>query len=370
MRQVYGDNGKEWVSETPPLETITAKELSKMRLPPVEFIIDRLMPVGLGVLAAPSKTGKSFMVLDMAACIAKGSLFLGYSTNKAEVLYLALEDSKARVKDRLGKILGKWEYPAGLYIATEAKRLVGGELAEQIDGHMKRHDKTKLVIIDTFQKIRPPRKAGKDPYETDYEVLGELQEICKKWKIGVLLVHHTRKKGGKDSDPFELILGSTAIAGASDYMIVLDQKQDDDYFTLHAKGRDIENIDLAIEMDWNAFRWQRLGNAQDIYDRKMRAAYQDHPAIKTLKHKLAEIEADPDEPIKEYIVTASDFQNDIRLFTRQQVGTSARDFNRIIQAFDPYLLEDGIKHTFTGVTEYHRGDTGKYHHYKYLELIK
>ncbi len=101
MRQVYGDNGKEWVSETPPLETITAKELSKMRLPPVEFIIDRLMPVGLGVLAAPSKTGKSFMVLDMAACIAKGSLFLGYSTNKAEVLYLALEDSKARVKDRL-----------------------------------------------------------------------------------------------------------------------------------------------------------------------------------------------------------------------------------------------------------------------------
>ena len=355
------------MSSVQPLKTITAKELEKMELPPIEFIVNDLVPIGLGVLAAPSKTGKSFMVLDMAVCIVKGSLFLGYSTNKGEVLYLALEDSKVRVKDRLGKILGKREYPAGLHIATDARRLMGGELTEQIDIHMRKHDKTKLIIIDTFQKIRPPRKAGKDPYEADYEVLGELQEICKKRKVGILLVHHTKKKGGKDCDPFELILGSTAIAGASDYMIVLDQKQDNDHFTLHAKGRDIENIDLALEMDWKDFRWQRLGSAQDIYDRKMRAAYQEHPAIKTLKHKLAEIEADPDEPIKEYITTATDFQNDIRLFTCQQVGTSARDFNRIMQEFNPYLLEDGIKHTFTGVTEYYKGLRGKLHKYKHIK---
>lgn len=350
-----------------PLETITAKELEKMKLPPVEFIVKRLVPIGLGVLAAPSKTGKSFMVLDMAVCIAKGSLFLGYSTNKAEVLYLALEDSKARVKDRLGKILGKWEYPAGLYIATEARRLIGGELTEQIDSHMRKHDKTKLVIIDTFQKIRPPRKAGKDPYETDYEVLGELQEICKKWKIGVLLVHHTRKKGGKDSDPFELILGSTAIAGASDYMIVLDQKQDNDHFTLHAKGRDIENIDLAIEMDWNAFRWQRLGNAQDIYDRKMRAAYQDHPAIKTLKHKLAEIEADPDEPIKEYIARPKDFRQDVLNETGQLIGTSELNFSKILRDFDRYLYEDGITHIEPERRTTYKGNGGMFHKYKYIK---
>lgn len=344
-----------------PLETVTAEELSTMNLPPVEFIVNKLIPQGLGVLAAPSKTGKSFMVLDMAICVAKGSLFLGYPTNKAEVLYLALEDSRARIKDRLGKVLGKWEYPAGVHIATEAKGMNNGEFTEQINGHLEKHPRTKLIIIDTFQKVRPPKKASKDPYEADYEVLGELQSICKKWRIGILLVHHTRKKGGRDSDPFELILGSTAIAGAADYMIILDKRQKDDYFTLYAKGRDIENIELAINMDWKSFKWQRLGSSQDVYDRKMRAAYQEHPAIKTLKHKLAEIEADPNEPIKEYIITASDFQNDIRLFTRQQVGTSAREFNRIIQEFDPYLLEDGIKHSYSSVTMSYKLEIGRAH---------
>lgn len=67
---------------------------------------------------------------------------------------------------------------------------------------MREHPDTKLVIIDTMQKIR---EVGGEAYSyaSDYEIIGKLKEFADRYGICVLTVHHTRKQPAGDA--FEMI---------------------------------------------------------------------------------------------------------------------------------------------------------------------
>lgn len=45
--------------QRPTLETITAADLLQKEIPPIRFIVDNLLSVGLNILASPPKYGKS-----------------------------------------------------------------------------------------------------------------------------------------------------------------------------------------------------------------------------------------------------------------------------------------------------------------------
>ena len=93
------------MTETPELNLISAAELFSMDIKPVEFVIEGLVPVGLVLLASPPKYGKSWLCLDMALSVAMGHDFLGFKTNKSNVIYLALEDRNDRLKQRTTQLL-------------------------------------------------------------------------------------------------------------------------------------------------------------------------------------------------------------------------------------------------------------------------
>ena len=54
------------------LDTITAADLQKKDIPPLRFIVDKLLTVGLNILASPPKYGKSWMVLALCLAVAAG----------------------------------------------------------------------------------------------------------------------------------------------------------------------------------------------------------------------------------------------------------------------------------------------------------
>lgn len=89
----------------PMLNVISAPELQRAKLPPLEFLIEGILPSGTSLLTAASKIGKSWMVLDLGLCQASGRPFMGHKTNQCGVLYLALEDSLHRLQNRMDKIL-------------------------------------------------------------------------------------------------------------------------------------------------------------------------------------------------------------------------------------------------------------------------
>ena len=75
-----------------PLSWNRAAGLLGAKLRPIRYFVEGLLPQGLALLAAPPKYGKSWLALDLCVSVARGAPFLGRETERADTLYLALED--------------------------------------------------------------------------------------------------------------------------------------------------------------------------------------------------------------------------------------------------------------------------------------
>ena len=228
------------------LKTVNCEQLMTTPLKPIEFCIDGMISTGLFILAGAPKIGKSWLALDIALSIAKGEKVLGRETKCGIALYLSLEDSHTRIQNRLFEMTS--EPTENLHFAIMAGTL-GGVLENQIENFKSQHTDLKIIIIDTLQKIRSSDDAS---YASDYKELSALKNLADKLKIAILLVHHTRKC--RDSDPFNMISGTTGISGCVDgSMVMLEKQRGSGEAVLHCVGRDIENLELHLKREVS--RW-------------------------------------------------------------------------------------------------------------------
>lgn len=75
------------------LTVIDGETLMDMKIPPIKFCVETLLPQGLCILGCASKIGKSWWVLDLCVRIAKGEAVWDFKTTKGTTLYLCLEDT-------------------------------------------------------------------------------------------------------------------------------------------------------------------------------------------------------------------------------------------------------------------------------------
>ena len=175
------------------------------------FIVDRLLAPGLYILAGAPKVGKSFLVAQFAYHVSTGLPIWGHPVRQGGVLYLALEDDQQRLQERMSRMFGV-EGSDDLNFAICSGQ-VGAGLETQLDNYLREHPNTRLVIIDTLQKVRAtPGEAYS--YARDYDVIGQLKHITESRNVGLILVHHTRKQPA--SDVFETISGTTGLLGCAD----------------------------------------------------------------------------------------------------------------------------------------------------------
>ena len=245
------------------LKTVDAETLLSTPMSKTMFIVDGLISQGVNVISGASKIGKSWLMLWLGLQVAQGNSIWGLPTLQCDVLYLSLEDTQRRIKDRLYNLTDS--APDNLYFAVTSG-LIGGGLEEQITDFLTEHPATKLVIIDTLQKVRDSKgSAGKaGMYGNDYDDISSIKRIADDYNIAILLVHHLRKL--KDSeDPFNNISGSTGIIGAADTNYVLHRKRDSNTATLLVSGRDVEYQELTLQ--FNDLIWELVErkNSEDIH---------------------------------------------------------------------------------------------------------
>ena len=269
-------------SEVQPLSITPAPVLQKANLPPVKFLIEGILPDGTSLLTAASKIGKSWMVLDLGLSQAAGGLFMGHQCNQCGVLYLALEDSLHRLQDRMNKILGGKPAPEQFYFATEAPKLDNG-LLDTLEDHLKKHPDTRLIIIDTLQKIRGQALPREASYAQDYREMETVKAFMDKRGVSTIFVHHNRKMKD-DDDPFNMISGTNGIMGAADTIWTITKaKRTDEEATLHITGRDVEQSDTVIQFNKNTWRWETVGEAGALAEQRAREEYDSSPIVKTIK---------------------------------------------------------------------------------------
>lgn len=333
----YRDGKSSTSAESQPIKAYSAQQLAKMTLPPMRYIVDEVIPMGLGVLVAKPKIGKSWMILDLCLSVADGASFLGFQTHKHGTLYLALEDGPTRMQTRIKKVLEDKPAPSHMHIMFEAPRLDGG-LLDQLESYLDEHPDIHLVCIDTLSKIKPKAKPFENAYDSDYDYLGILKKFADSRGICLLIVHHTRK-GKNIDDAFDNINGSTGIMGAADFTIVLDkQNRMDDEASFILTGRDIEQQERIISFDKDRCKWTMQGTATEIAAQRRIQAYEDNPIVQTLRILLQQGDG----------TWTGNAQNLIEMgqhYTHEELAPSSQALAKSITELEPLLWErDAIKH--------------------------
>ena len=172
------------------LQSITLSELYDTAYQPKAQIIDDFLCAGTYIFAGGPKIGKSFFVAQLGYHVSNGLALWERSAYKGSVLYLALEDTFARLQKRLSLMFGV-NGADDYHLATKAKTLREG-LDEQLDVFLNQYPDTKLIIIDTLQKVR---EVGGESYSysSDYEIIAKLKQFSDKHNICILVVRHTNK---------------------------------------------------------------------------------------------------------------------------------------------------------------------------------
>jgi hypothetical protein len=185
------------------------------------------------------------------------------------VLYLALEDNNRRLKRRMAKVWPSAEaqWPKRLALVTEWKRADQGGL-EDIEEWCRSVTDPVMVVIDTLEKFRPIQNGKLAAYSADYAAVAGLQRIASKHRVAIVINHHVRKM--EADDPFDTVSGTLGLTGAADTIIVLKRRAGT--VTLHARGRDIEEMETALQFQRATCRWTILGTAAEVHVSNERAA--------------------------------------------------------------------------------------------------
>lgn len=253
LRQVHQMNSPNY------LHTVSLTELYdtvyRSRIP----VIENLLYTGAYILAGAPKIGKSFLVAQFAHHVSTGQPIWEYEIKQpGAVLYLALEDDYQRLQERMARMFGV-ESDGELFFAVSAKQ-VGNGLDEQLAFFLREHPNTRLVIVDTLQKVRE-MSGDIYSYAGDYEIISRLKAFGEQNGVCVLIVHHTRKQPAGDS--FETISGTIGLLGCADGAILMQkEKRTDNKAALDIVGRDqpdqkIHLIRDEVTLQWNFEKAER-----------------------------------------------------------------------------------------------------------------
>lgn len=240
---------------------ITASALMALKFDPIRYVVPGYVAEGLTLFAGAPKIGKSWTALDLAVSVSSGGLAFGsVKCEQGDVLYLALEDNQRRLQSRL-KVMGRTMAPQRLTFMTEWPTLDEGCL-DELEAWAHGVEKPRLVIIDVFAKVKPPANGKDQLYDADYRTMTGLHAFATRHRIAVVVVHHTRKM--EADDPFDTVSGTRGLTGAADTIMVLKRDIGTAKTVLYVRGRDVEEVETALEFKPDIGTWVILGAAHEV----------------------------------------------------------------------------------------------------------
>jgi hypothetical protein len=167
---------------------------------------------------------------------------------EGDVLYLCLEDTFCRIQDRLFRLTD--EASGRLHFAVASCKLSDG-LIVQLEDYLKDYPDSRLIVIDTLQKVRTASKDN--AYASDYGDISLIKDFADRHSLAVIVVHHIRKQN--DSDVFNKVSGTTGLTGSADATFVLEkEKRASDTAKLYVTGRDTPYQEYTLR--FRDCRWE------------------------------------------------------------------------------------------------------------------
>ena len=215
-------------------------------------LIEGFLFNGIYILAGAPKTGKSFLMEQIAYHVSTGEPLWGLTVRQGTVLYLALEESLEDIQGRMYRMFGP-EGSDNLRFASWTCTINNG-LTDRLASFLKKYANTRLIIIDTFQRIRDVDN-GSYSYAADYQTIQTLKNYISPYRLCLILVHHTRKQ--PSSQCFELISGTNGLMGACDGAYLLQKDSyTDQKAVLHISVRNSASQTFYLTRDQATLCWE------------------------------------------------------------------------------------------------------------------
>lgn len=178
---------------------ISLNALMRHRPPEPRWIIRGLLPEDVTTLSGGQYSGKTSLALSLAMSVSLGSLALAhFPSMQGSVLYLALEESELRMKEKVTRLLQTHPIPQNFTLALRWPALDKGGLADLEDTIEEYYEQTplRLVVIDPLHMIQPAHTTFGKPvsrhgaYAATDTFFLPLQEMTRRYHLAIILVHH------------------------------------------------------------------------------------------------------------------------------------------------------------------------------------
>jgi len=224
------------------IELLSLEQLFLKPNRPMSWIVDGLcIESGVSIICGKPKSGKSTLARQMILSVANGYDFLERPCDKSTVLYYALEEIEDEVS-RGFRQLGA-EGSEKIYVHVGPIKNSKSHLKQAIEKYQ-----PKLVVIDPLFRFLKVKDLN-DYSEVTHQ-MEELSLIARSSKAHLCLLHHTNKA----SDSTNGILGSTAIFGAVDGVLILRRTVENSFLSTRMRyGEDMSEAVLEFDYSTNMY---------------------------------------------------------------------------------------------------------------------
>lgn len=209
----------------------------------LSWLVDGLLiDGGFSVIAADPKWGKSTVARQIATAVVKGGEFLEREVRQGKVLYFAFEEEPKMLSKQFRAVGMDLEHPnftlhIGDVFDPEAVEHLANAIADI---------KPDLVVLDRLFSISKVESVNS--YSEVDQALSKIRKIARDNNCHVLGVHHTNKNDKAGGGSSAKIMGSNAIYGAVDAMIIGYKRRERRFISSTGRGTiNFDNHELSFD---------------------------------------------------------------------------------------------------------------------------
>lgn len=233
------------------------------------WLVNKLIPIGATILAGPPKEGKSIFTREMCVDILTGRPFLGeFLTKPCKIFYYAFEESPNSISLQLQNMLinrdinnsdlenlmNNFQLIDGNYLRRKKIKLI-----DHLTEKLKNHNGSGLAVVDSYVStlVSKPFKKG-SPFVKDYSDMDEYHQLANRLEVGIVIIHHMRKKPSEN--PLGKISGTQGISAAVAQNLMLTREPGTTKGLLEVIGRLGDRNNFQLSFNTEKVEWEYIGN--------------------------------------------------------------------------------------------------------------
>ncbi len=206
-------NETERKEHTLALKPFTLEELYNEELPPIEWLVDGLIPLGvMGAITGESNSYKSFLTQAMAQAVATNTSFLEHFTVKAGTVLIIDEENNRRIINKRFRDMGVSGH-SNIYFLSQTGLMLDNRY--HLDALKRLVDELNpnLVIFDSLVRFHNRDENSSSEMR---HIMKSMQALVNESRTVIFIHHHKKAQGSMQSS------GSAGVRGAGDIFNALD----------------------------------------------------------------------------------------------------------------------------------------------------